>query len=449
MTYTPVDLVEQYFRRYVVYPSEHALTAHALWIPHTYMMALWDITPRMGFFSPEPGSGKSRALEVSRRLAHNPMPTASITGASFIRMVHEGNHTIFIDELEGIYANAQARDANSVLTSVLNAGFESDAIAHRCEAKTNKPETFNIYAPVMLAGLNRAKLPDSLKSRMIAIHMKRRLPGDEIADFRKRYAEAEAKPIREALQEWCEQAQTNIDLDALTIPGDIRDRDADIWEPLFAVAYVAGGKWPDRVAEAAKWFVNARVDDSADSSGLRLLRDCESVLDQPHTRTCEPDWLRAQLFNMTDAPWSTWGKNGGGISTFMLKQWLKDYGIKPYSVKVAGDTVKGYHVKQFKEELARYPEPEPEGGGYRGYTGYHVDNKNNEVTEVTEVTEGMGSVAPITPPPEPNADFEERAAILEHDGGYSREEAEAIAAEEFDGWRDMPDGLRRYEPDAA
>lgn len=74
-------------------------------------------------------------------------------------------------------------------------------MAHRCEAKTNKPEVFNIYAPVMLAGLNRAKLPDSLKSRMIAIHMKRRLPGDEIAEFRKRYAEAEAKQIREDLAE--------------------------------------------------------------------------------------------------------------------------------------------------------------------------------------------------------------------------------------------------------
>lgn len=389
MTYSALDLVENYLRRYVVYPSVHALTAHALWIPHTYMMSLWDITPRMGFFSPEPGSGKSRALEVSRRLAHNPMPTASITGAAFMRMVHEGDYTVFIDELEGIYANAAARDANSALTSVLNAGFESDAVAHRCEAKSNKPETFNIYAPVMLAGLNRAKLPDSLKSRMIAIHLKRRLPGDEIAEFRKRYAEAEAKPIREVLGEWCERAQGEIDLDALTMPGDIRDRDADIWEPLFGVAHVAGGEWAHRVAEAARWFVNARVDDSADSSGLRLLRDCADIL--ADVRTCDPDWLRGQLFNMADAPWNTWGKNGNGLTTFMLKQWLKDYGIKPYAVKVAGKAVKGYHQKQFKEELARYPQPETEGGGYHGYPGYVADNKNNDVTEVTEVTGGTAS----------------------------------------------------------
>jgi hypothetical protein len=349
-------------------------------------MELWDISPRMGFFSVEPGSGKSRALECSRRLAHNPMPSASITGASFMRMVHEGNYTIFIDEIEGIYGSAAARDANGTLTSVLNAGFESDAIAHRCEANTNKPQVFKIYAAVMMGGLLRAKLPDSLKSRMIAIHMKRRMERDEIADFRKRYAEAEAKPIREELERWCEEAQGKIDLNALRLPPDIRDRDADIWEPLFAIAQIAGGPWPSRVAESARWFVNARVDDSADSSGLRLLRDCVVALE--HARTCEPDWLRAELFNMSDAPWSAWGKNGTGLTTFTMKQWLKDYGIKSYAVKVGGRTVKGYHIKQFTDELARYPQPDTEGVGYPGYSSYLVDNKNNEVTEVTVVTQG-------------------------------------------------------------
>jgi Protein of unknown function (DUF3631) len=385
-----LDSVECYLARYVVYPSEHALTAHALWISHTYLMGLWDISPRMGFFSAEPGSGKSRALECSRRLAHNPMPSASITGASFMRMVHEGNYTIFIDELEGIYGSAAARDANGTLTSVLNAGFESDAIAHRCEANTNKPQVFKIYSAVMMGGLLRAKLPDSLKTRMIAIHMKRRLPGDEITPFRKRHAEYEAKPIREGLAEWCQEIEGRIDLDAIILPADIRDRDADCWEPLFAIAHVAGGDWPERVTASARYFVNSRLDDSSDSSGLRLLRDCVAILEEPHARTCEPDWLRTQLFNLSDAPWNTWGKNGSGITTFALKQWLKDYGIKPKTVRMGTSTVKGYHLNQFTDELARYPEPQTEGDGHTGNTGHIVDNKNHEVTDVTDVTPGKG-----------------------------------------------------------
>jgi hypothetical protein len=40
MSYTALDQVESYLQRYVVYPNEHA----PLWIPHTYLMGLWDIT---------------------------------------------------------------------------------------------------------------------------------------------------------------------------------------------------------------------------------------------------------------------------------------------------------------------------------------------------------------------------------------------------------------------
>jgi hypothetical protein len=392
MSYTPLDLLENFFKRYVVYPNEHALTAHVLWIPHTYTMGLWDITPRMGFFSQEPGSGKSRALECSRRVAHNPMPTASITGASFMRLVHEGKHTIFIDELEGIYGSAQSRDANGTLTSVLNAGFESDAVTQRCHPATFKVEEFKIYAAVMMAGLNRSKLPDSLKSRMISIHMKRRLPDDKVAEFRKRHAEAEAKPIRDALAEWCEELEGKIDLDALSIPADVRDRDADVWEPLFAIAEVAGRDWLGRVTDAARWFVGARTDDSADSSGLRLLRDCVTLLEQRHT--CEPEWLRKELFDMSDAPWATWGKKETGLTTFELKRWFKNYDIKPYTVRAGGSPVKGYHIDQFNRELARYPAP-TDGDGYTGYTGYNVDNNNNDVTDVTDVTAPGGIKRPL------------------------------------------------------
>jgi hypothetical protein len=393
MSYTPLDRLENFLKRYVVYPNEHALTAHVLWIAHTYMMGLWDITPRMGFTSAEPGSGKSRALECSRRVAHNPMPTASITGATFMRQVHGGNYTILIDELEGIYGSAQARDANGTLTSVLNAGFESDAVVHRCEANTHKPLEFKIYAPVMMAGLVRTfnRLPDSLKSRMIVIRMKRRLPSDEIAEFRKRHAEAEAKSIRDDLKEWCAGIEGKIDLENLSFPSDVRDRDKDCWEPLYAIAQAAGSDWLERVIASSCWFVGARTDDSTDSSGLRLLRDCVQILETE--RTCRPDGLRAELVNMSDAPWSTWGNNGSGLTTFALKQWLKDYGIKPKTVRLGAATGKGYHVEDFKNELARFPAPTEEDGNI-GNIGHIIDNKNNTVTDVTDVTAPRGIEEP-------------------------------------------------------
>ena len=61
MTYSPLDLVENFIRRFVSYPSEHACVAHALWIAHCHFMdELWDTTPRLAFMSAEKASGKTR-----------------------------------------------------------------------------------------------------------------------------------------------------------------------------------------------------------------------------------------------------------------------------------------------------------------------------------------------------------------------------------------------------
>ena len=52
--------------RFISYPNEDAHIAHALWCVHTHLMDKWESTPRLAFLSPEPASGKSRALENNR-----------------------------------------------------------------------------------------------------------------------------------------------------------------------------------------------------------------------------------------------------------------------------------------------------------------------------------------------------------------------------------------------
>ena len=53
MIYTPLDLAEGYLRRFVSYPSEHALVAHVLWVGHCHMFDRFDTTPRLAFTSAE------------------------------------------------------------------------------------------------------------------------------------------------------------------------------------------------------------------------------------------------------------------------------------------------------------------------------------------------------------------------------------------------------------
>src|SRR5262245_10427283 len=97
MTYCPLDLVEAYLRRFVSYPSEHALAAHTLWICHTYLMEEWDTTPRIAFMSAEPMSGKTRALEVSEHLACDPLMGFAMTAAVTVRLVAERPRTVLFD----------------------------------------------------------------------------------------------------------------------------------------------------------------------------------------------------------------------------------------------------------------------------------------------------------------------------------------------------------------
>ena len=64
--------IEQYLTRFVPYPSEDAKVAHTLWIVHTHCMNEWESTPRIAFLSPEPASGKTRAMEITETLVPHP-----------------------------------------------------------------------------------------------------------------------------------------------------------------------------------------------------------------------------------------------------------------------------------------------------------------------------------------------------------------------------------------
>ena len=82
-----LDSVHAFLRRFISYPSRHASIAHTLWIAHTHMMDLWDSTPRIAFMSPERGSGKTRALEVTEFLSRVPSTRSTIRSpTSFARL---------------------------------------------------------------------------------------------------------------------------------------------------------------------------------------------------------------------------------------------------------------------------------------------------------------------------------------------------------------------------
>ena len=168
--------VYQFIGRFVAYPSKHAQTAHALWIIHTHLMDRWDSTPRLAFLSPEPASGKSRALEVTELLVPNPVSAVNVSPAYLFRKVGcEEGVTILFDEIDTVFG-PKAKE-NEEIRGLLNAGHRRGAVAGRCvvHGKTVMTEEIPAYAPVALAGLGW--LPDTIMSRSVIIRMRRRHQG--------------------------------------------------------------------------------------------------------------------------------------------------------------------------------------------------------------------------------------------------------------------------------
>ncbi len=166
--------------RFVAYPSEHARVAHVLWIAHTHAIDAFESTPRLAFLSPEPASGKTRALEVTEPLVPRPVEAVNVTPAYLFRKVadEDGCPTILFDEIDTVFG-PKAKD-NEEIRGLLNAGHRKGAVAGRCVVKGNTVTTEEIpaYCAVALAGLGG--LPDTILSRSVTVRMRRRAPDEKV-----------------------------------------------------------------------------------------------------------------------------------------------------------------------------------------------------------------------------------------------------------------------------
>ena len=407
MSYSPLDLVENYLRRFVIYPSEHALVANVLWIAHTHLMGCWDTTPRLAFMSPEKESGKSKALETSSLFVSNPELFLNASPAALVRVVSQGHTdgsipTILHDEIDNIFrANNGADPNNATLLAVFNQGYTPGASVPRCVGQGTNYTVVRMpcYCPVAFAGLR--KLPDTLGSRTIRIQMKRRTKDEPVESFRRRYHVPEAEPIKNALIDWCVQIEESI-LSAFAdggpeMPAGIDDRTADCWEPLLAIADVAGCDWPVRARAAAVYLTGAGADDNL-TSGVELLDHVrDAFLDADSIWT---DTLIDRLCARDESPWESMGKLGKRLTARILADMLKPYGIRSNTdVKISGTNRKGYYKADFIDPWKRYLPP-AQGKATWATGATFLNIKNNLVAEVAEVADGeadmpIGAYSPV------------------------------------------------------
>jgi hypothetical protein len=344
-----------FLARFVAYPSEAAHVGHTLWIAHTHAMGAWESTPRIAFLSTEPGSGKTRALEVSELLVPRPVEAVNVTPAYLFRKVADpkGRPTVLFDEIDTLFG-PKAKD-NEEIRGLLNAGHRRGAVAGRCVVRGKVVETEEIaaYCAVALAGLG--DLPDTILTRSVIVRMRRRAPGEQVEPYRRRVHEAEGVALRDRLTAWLAPAEKALAEAWPTMPEGITDRDADVWEPLLAIADKAGGDWPERARVAAVTLVTLSKAGTP-SLGIRLLADLREVFgDHEHMAT---ETILGALHALPESPWAD--LKGKPLDARGLSTRLRRYEITPKVVRISEATHRGYSSADLFDAWQRYLPPRNE-----------------------------------------------------------------------------------------
>jgi hypothetical protein len=349
-----LDEVEGFLQRFIAHPSEDARIAHTLWIVHTHLMDSWESTPRLALLSPEPGSGKTRALEITELLVPYPVEAVNVTPAYLFRKVGSpGGVTILFDEIDTVFG-PKAKD-NEEIRGLLNAGHRRGAVAGRCVVRGKLVETEEIpaYSAVALAGIGW--LPDTILSRAVIIRMRRRAPGERVQAYRRRVHSAEGEALKGQIAEWAASIAETVRNAWPEMPQGIEDRDADVWEPLLAVADSAGGDWPARARRCAVALVAASKE-GAPSLGIRLLADLKTIFEEEDHLPTEA--ILERLYRLDEAPWGEI-QNGKGLNARGLATRLRQYEIKSATIRIGERTPKGYRRADFEDAWNRYLGPSP------------------------------------------------------------------------------------------
>lgn len=328
-------------RKHVVLDGP-AADAVALWVVHTHAIAHAQVTPILAITSPEKRCGKSSLLALLLRLVRNPLPAANISPAAVFRTTSRHEVSLLIDEGDSFLR------ANDELRGVLNSGHTRDtAFVVRTVGDDHEPRRFSTWSAKALALIG--SLPDTLEDRSILLRLRRKLVAERV----KRVSRSSNRLLllKRKIVRWASDAADDIaTATSRRIPG-LHDRAADNWSPLLAIAQAAGGRWPQRAANAAAALSGS--DAQADSTREILLRDLKQLFGKPPKEYLLSHEIVALLAKKDDRPWPEF-RAGKALTPPQLAALLRPFEIAPAQIRTDNRVQRGYRYRQFKDVFARY-----------------------------------------------------------------------------------------------
>jgi hypothetical protein len=379
----PVDLaalleeIVDIISRYCVI-SVGGARAIALWVVAAHGIQAFDLFARLCISAATKECGKSTLLNIIMQLVQRPLPTSNITAAVLFRAIDAALRsglppTLGIDEFDN-----QATGDNPDLRAIVNSGHaRAFAYVLRVVGDEMEPRKFSTWAPMVVAMIGRPW--PTLESRSIVVEMVRKKSSETVD----RWSEARPDDLMIELcataARWATDHADELATADPQVPAKLKNRAADNWRPLLAVAELAGGEWP-RLAREAALYLSGEDDDADDDDDpfVMFLADLKTVFDAEK----EPDRVRSttiiEKFNaMEDRPWPTYNRGkqfnahnlgklvrrvkpttGRRIKSATVKFKHDEFG-NPIQGVIASVAAKGFYRTDFEDAFARFLSTRP------------------------------------------------------------------------------------------
>ncbi len=321
-------------------------TALALWALGSCCMDGWRIYPKMMITSPEKRCGKSTLLETLEGMVYRPLLASNITPSAIFRCIEAWHPSLLIDE-----ADTFAKD-NDELNGIVNSGHSKrTASVIRTEKAGDgfEPRKFSTWCAQIIAGIGSQR--GTLLDRSIRTELTRALPGQKPAKLPGDYFETMATTRRKC-QRWARDNLGELRHATAEVPACGNDRMEDNWQPLFVLANLIGGDWPDKVLAAYIWFSESTTDGD-EPAGHMLIEDISEILDSWPHRHIFSRVLVDRLIGLEDRPWCEW-RRGKPLTQNSLSKLLKPYRLISNTCRIGHEMAKGYDVEKMKSAFAPY-----------------------------------------------------------------------------------------------
>lgn len=345
--------------------SDAALDLLVLWAAGTHACdgdnrMVFETYPHLFLGSKTPASGKTTALKMLGLLAARAEMVSDPTAPALMALIDQERAALLLDEADTLAGGGGF--GRSTRTILLESYKKSGSIVRGSSGANGGVKRTCVYAPVALAGMwqnwiSNPKL-DALRTRTFMIPCVARRAGQNLETFRRRVHQQQAVALNAGLAKWGRRSAQALAEAWPEVPEGMEDRDAELVEPLIAVAEAAGGDWPERARHAVKVLLRGEPEEDDDPTTPleMLLADLGTVFmgaDRLASRT-----IVGRLAELPGSPWRRYpSAQAAGKEIAAI---LAPLGIQPRPVKLDGLTVRGYDWADIEPHVPGAAAPEIE-----------------------------------------------------------------------------------------